>query len=94
MESNEYKKSIERLKADPVIIAMADELMEAGDFSIDSLSRYEQPSGTPRMAFMTLAMNEYHDRGGKIPTHIGGPARAVLAVIKEKVDAKDKEERA
>jgi hypothetical protein len=94
-ESAKYAESIEALKADPIIKEMAQAIIidpELAPLPIDVvLFRFAASEGTPRWAFMNHALEEYHNRGGTIPTHIGGPARAILALVKEAWRAQDQE---
>ena len=73
IRSTDYGETEKQLMQDPIIIAMKKELDGYSKFS-----KYLHESGQPTFIFMTRALNEYHDWGGTIPTHIGGPARAIL----------------
>jgi hypothetical protein len=77
IEAEHYGQTRRALQADPIIGAMAAELrgMPAGQL-------VHEESGTPRHEFMMGALREYQRRGGQIGTHIGGPAEAILALLK------------
>lgn len=66
--SGEYRKTVELLKQDPIIREMAE---DAAHLSAEELESF---------AFMSAALRRYHERGGKIPTHVGGPMEAILAL--------------
>lgn len=68
IESQDYRDEIEKLKADPIIRDMAFEI--PADFEVKLTHE-----------FMGRAGAEYRDRGGTQARTIGGPARAVIAVI-------------
>jgi hypothetical protein len=73
-----YAETVAQLVNDPHIIDMAHGLMAT------PMEDIVNPSGSPRHEFMMGALAEYNKRtgeGGGIPTHIGGPADAVLQVL-------------
>jgi hypothetical protein len=73
-----YAETVAQLVNDPHIIDMAHGLMAT------PMEDLVNPSGSPRHEFMMGALAEYNKRtaeGGGIPTHIGGPADAVLQVL-------------
>lgn len=86
-----YTETVEALKSDPVIIAMASEL--PADWKL--LCTKGNPDGSlePTYSFMTGTLNEYVKRSGKgvRETHIGGPAEAIIAVRLEGVRREDVE---
>jgi hypothetical protein len=71
-----YDDTVEKLKADPIIVQMAHEM---DGYSLDEL---EWPSG-PRHEFMMATLHEYKSRGGEIGSHIGGPAEAILQLLRK-----------
>lgn len=68
IESDDYREETARLREDPIIVAMEEEL--------GYLSRAELDS----YAFTVAASDEYHARGGSGDFSIGGPARAIRAI--------------
>jgi hypothetical protein len=86
-----YRREQERLKKDPHIIKMANEL-KAGLDKRAIIARFTHgwseaggSHGTPRHEFMGQATNEYVrlcSLAGDTPRHetIGGPARAILTL--------------
>lgn len=58
-----YRETEDALAKDTIIIQMAAEIPATLDCG--------------GWNFMQIALDEYHNRGGKIPTHIGGPANAI-----------------
>lgn len=80
IEGDDYRKTREALKADPIIQDMAGGVKKEIT-SIDDLAWPE--SGTPRHEFTMAALREYQARGGKIGSHIGGPAEAILMILKD-----------
>jgi hypothetical protein len=79
IESEDYGKTRALLKRDPIIKAMANEITLTGG----PVDAFAHESGTPKFPFMKSALDEYHKRGGKVETHIGGPAEAILELLKE-----------
>lgn len=67
IEASHYEETVQLLMKDPVIIGMAEEIPTHFD---------PQP-----WYFMTRALQTYTERGGQIPTHIGGPAEAVRRLV-------------
>jgi len=68
-KSPKYELEATRLVADPIIIAMAEELPPGmGNAELESWD------------FMRSAEQTYRDRGGKLHLSIGGPAEAVKRV--------------
>lgn len=64
-----YTETVEKLKADPIIIGMAASL----------------PTDVEMNFAFTLAANaEYAARGGKIQAHIGGVKEALAALLSER----------
>jgi hypothetical protein len=70
-----YGETVAALMADPIIIDMA-----AGLAAVP-MDKIVHPAGGARHEFMMAALDEYHTRGGKIGTHIGGPAEALLNLL-------------
>jgi hypothetical protein len=81
IEASHYGETRKALAADPIIRAMAD--------GVRHMTRPElaHEDGTPLYEFMSRASDEYHNRGGKIQTHIGGPAEAILIVLGEQQES-------
>jgi hypothetical protein len=68
-----YRQTLASLRDDPIIQDMALELLcDLGD---QARVRVNDPD------FMLLAIREYQRRGGKVPTHIGGPAHVIRMVV-------------
>lgn len=67
IESDDYRREEEQLRADPIIQAMAAEI----------------PATVPTDGydFMVRALDEYKRRGGENARSIGGPARAIRAIL-------------
>jgi len=63
IESDDYRKEISALMADPIIVAMTNEIPNNLDMSA--------------WGFTQVASEEYNKRGGKNARSIGGPARAI-----------------
>lgn len=70
LEATHYTEEVERLMADNIIVALASELPT--DLPLDS---YE---------FMCACRDEYHRRGGTQADSIGGPSRAVAALVQQR----------
>jgi hypothetical protein len=72
IESDDYRQEQETLMADPIVLAMLDELppesipMEGGH------------------SFMLAALHEYNARGGTNARSIGSVARALIALNRER----------
>jgi hypothetical protein len=66
------------LQADPIILAMAEELSNDPKLGLAELTRED---GHPNHMFMVAALREYYVSGGSIKTHLGGPANAILALL-------------
>ncbi len=81
IEAEHYRIEVERLKADPIIREMVDEV--ASDYETDP-NRFEHEDGSPCYELMLRSGDEYRRRGGKHAESIGGPAKAVLALLKER----------
>lgn len=77
IEAEYYGETRNALVADPIIRDMAG--------GVAHIDRHElaYDDGSPRHAFMMAALREYQGRGGTIDSHIGGPAEAVLSLLKE-----------
>jgi len=75
IESDDYRKEVEILKKDPIILEMYDEIPASYWNVIGFLDSYE---------FMVNTSEEYHRRFGQNARSIGGPARAIKAIHKEK----------
>jgi len=77
IEAEHYGQTRKALKADPIIRDMA------GGLAGVPMSELVHEEGTPRHEFMMAALREYQARGGQIGTHIGGPAEALLELLRE-----------
>ncbi len=75
IEASHYGETRRALMADPHIRDMAEGLRGVG------LNQLAHPGGGARFEFMSAALKEYQRRGGTVPTHIGGPAEAILALL-------------
>jgi hypothetical protein len=83
IESDKYRDEERELKADPIIRALAAEVREGLDAEAVTRDEFTHDSGTATFTFMQGASAEYRDRGGTKARTIGGPARAVLALLEE-----------
>lgn len=80
--SDRYQQVEKALSEDPIIAEMAKEIQDGIEAGHVSQSNFVHSDGsTPRWEFMQRALDEYKKRGGTIESHIGGPARAVLAIV-------------
>lgn len=70
LEAAHYTEEIERLMSDPIIVGLASELPDS--LPAEHLMSYD---------FMRACNDEYHRRGGVHASSIGGPARAIAALI-------------
>lgn len=82
LEAEHYGETRKALMADPFIRDMAEGVRHM------PISELAHESGTPRSTFMMAALREYTARceeAGIDPlrTHIGGPAEAILALMRE-----------
>ncbi len=68
IESDDYRDEEARLKSDPIVIALADEVRGSGTDLSNS-------------GFMNAVNREYHARGGNDNFSIGGVARAIRAIL-------------
>lgn len=75
IESDKYRTTREALAKDPIIQAMA------ADMPAAMLPKVINRHGSPTWAFMQTCLDEYHNRGGKIDTHIGGPAEVIVKLV-------------
>jgi hypothetical protein len=71
---------VSALALDPIIRAMAAQLVDAG-VEPDDLC---MGTGWPRLSFQTNAADEYVFRGGRISSHHAGPAEAIVLVMRER----------
>lgn len=76
IESDEYRHELKRLMRDPIIVAMASQ-PNLQDVELESWD------------FISAASDEYHKRGGKHARSIGGPARAIRALVKPEPGIQD-----
>jgi hypothetical protein len=83
MESNSYAETVRKLKQDPIIRQMAAEATGAYLRRPSEYVHTEDGGKTPRYTFMATALDTYKRRGGLIEGHMGGPARAIIEIIKE-----------
>jgi hypothetical protein len=77
IEADHYRREVVALENDPIIRAMAEEMPEGlntPDITHDD--------GSPNFNFMMAASHEYNARGGTQASSIGGPAKAILRVLK------------
>lgn len=65
-----YAETVAALEADPIIIEMA-----------ATITKADVAGGIHGTGFMQAALGEYNRRGGKIQTHIGGPAEAIAEIV-------------
>ena len=67
IESRDYADTVTELRKDPIIMKMAATLPRNVD--------------TSEWSFVSLASRHYHEQGGTIQTHIGGPAEAIRQLL-------------
>lgn len=77
IESDEYRQEEERLKADPIVIAMAKEIPK------HLREVMVHPDGGAKFELMMRSNDEYRKRGGQGSQSIGGVARALIALWKQ-----------
>ncbi len=75
LEADHYREEEANLMLDPIIQQMAAEipkkLIKNGKVKLDSWD------------FIKSSLDEYHERGGKNAKSIGGPARAITALLED-----------
>lgn len=82
MESGKYAEARKKLKEDPIIQQMAQEVaIEMA--SPENREVFVHDSGRPRFNFMNGSNREYAKRGGKHIAHIGGVAEAILELVEQ-----------
>lgn len=85
IEGDSYREEQRMLKEDPIIQAMAREIVRDYADIRDFLDSSTHDGTAPMFGFMGAASDEYRRRGPD-PDHgrtIGGPARAVIALVRE-----------
>lgn len=75
LKSEKYVQELNSLKKDPIIMGMAMEIIGPMHDSPDEKFK--------EWVFISSASKEYHRRGGKNALSIGGPAAAILELVKE-----------
>lgn len=89
IEGDRYRAEQVALRTDPIIREMAREILRdyERDFGErgyeDAMDRLVNEQGEVRWDFTRAASDEYRNRDGKLATSIGGPGKAVVAVLKE-----------
>jgi hypothetical protein len=79
-ESPHYAQTRARLAADPIVQAMAQEMInDLG--AAAALDRFGGDSGHIPFAIMNGALTEYARRGGQRGGHIGGVAEAMVSIL-------------
>ena len=77
-----YDETVKALMADPIIRDMVGGLVN--DQSIEAKTAVHNLRTTGwAPGFMQVALREYTARGGKVETHIGGPAEAITLILRE-----------
>lgn len=74
LESVKYQQEVDRLKVDPIVVAMFTEMkpdIDSGSLSWHTMNSWE---------FLCKAGDTYQDRGGDQQESIGGVARALRAL--------------
>jgi len=85
LRDSHYAETESKLMKDRHIKDMAAEIaMDFGEDIAVFYSKSTHADGHPNFEFMSSALNEYHNRDGKIQSHIGGPANAILAILRDK----------
>lgn len=77
IESEKYRVEEDRLKADPIVKALA------GDVPRAKRADLVDKDGSPSWEFMQSANAEYHKRGGAASESLGGIGRAIVALWRE-----------
>ena len=75
IESDDYRKEVEVLKQDPIILDMYDEIPASYISVTGFMDSYE---------FMVSCSEEYNRREGTNAISIGGPARAIKEIHRER----------
>src|SRR6201999_1518193 len=89
IEADHYRDEVERLKKDPIVIAMANELWDAPQHLKD---QFWNSDAEPTSHFMNVCNLNYNAKVAKDPTaednhhSIGGVAKAITALHKERVE--------
>lgn len=89
IQAAHYAETEKRLADDPIVVALAADVIAGVAQGSVSLDMFRHDSGTPRHGFMGNANAEYRRRGGTDGGHIGAVANAILAVVDDFI-AKDK----
>jgi hypothetical protein len=83
IRAKHYDETVTALIMDPIIQAMVTGLVN--DPSLDAKTAVHNLVTTGwAPGFMQVALREYTARGGKVPTHIGGPAEAITAILRDR----------
>ncbi len=69
IEASHYEETQEALRQDSVLLAMVDAIPPG--FDVEQID-------------MIDALNEYHQRGGNVPTHIDGPRQVIAELLSER----------
>lgn len=83
IEADHYREEVANLKVDPIVIKLSDELWEAPQFIKDELWDH---NGEPTHRMHLGVNREYRVRGGTQAHTIGGVARAITTLHKERVE--------
>jgi hypothetical protein len=87
VDSN-YREVEQALYDDPITRKLAEEVLPS--WRRDRKHMVHLDSGTPRHEFMVASLRAYTERGGKIGSHIGGPAIVIIRHLREMSDLADK----
>jgi hypothetical protein len=85
-EARHYRDEQARLEADPNIQKMAADLVQGIANGFIGLDDITHESGAPRFEFMQRAGETAHARGVRYDS-IGGPARAILSLVRKQAKA-------
>lgn len=77
--SPKYKEEVEILKKDPIILAMVKEIKDHPEHVSYWKEKFDS-------GMMNTVNKQYHSRGGKKATSIGGPLEAIKELLKENID--------
>ena len=80
LRAEHYDEAVERLVADPIIVAMAHGLANVDRDSLVHPRDDEGPEQA-RFEFMQMANAEYAMRGGASQAHVGAVSEALLILI-------------
>jgi hypothetical protein len=82
LEAEHYQQTREALAKDPILIAMFHQLPAEMQLRL----AFDEIPTSEEWHLTQSALHAYNNRGGTIPTHIGGPREALTIIAKEKLN--------